>query len=183
MIEQPITPFDLDAIPEAKEGELRKSSNIPRDAYEFRIKDEPEMKESAAGNAMLVYKLEQVSPAELIDQQTGERTTPVGLEYTFWAAFTDRGNRNLKELHAACVPQIPTKGFGLKGEVPILQGADGSISQIKYAGAKLFAVAESELRDRTKKNATGEEEPIINPHTNKPMQVGNRRIVSLCLPD
>lgn len=151
--------YNLDEQVEQANGELPVAPRIPKGVYRMRIKEEPEASVSKAGNNMLVFKLEVVSPetAFLKDKDGNKVEYQVaGKDGKVWATFTDRGNDTLRRIHIAA--GFPNQ-FSVHEETGLPLDVTGA--PLRYTGVEFPALCDS--REEEQRDEDGK--PIINPVT------------------
>jgi len=139
-------------LTEAQEvGQVR----LPYDMYKVRIKEEPESKESAKGNQMLVFKLEVVSPAtKNID---GAERTVAGTDITWWCLIsqgkTQAFEALLRQLNYPAISQIAWTD-------------DWKPIGLSFTGTEFYAMLSSEEQNQVNE----QKEVIISPSTGQPLK-------------
>lgn len=150
---------------------------LPKDAYKFRIKAEPEFQLSKKEKEMLVFNTEIIEPDVVSVRDTqGQRheLTCKGLEIILRAVFVEyRGkieNFTLAALHKQV--GLPLD-FSRDPETGL--PTDSSGTPISYVGLEFWASAEAKENVQLKEDG----KPMINPLTGKPVVTYPRNILDI----
>lgn len=163
------TQYNLDETNTQTDGQVPTAPRVPAYAYELVIKEEPEAKDSRAGNPMLVFKVEivgklnndgTVSPTVQMKDEDGEHReyNVAGKEATVWAVFTDRGNPTLAAIHRQA--GFPTT-FEVDDESKLPLDVSGA--PLRYTGVKIKASCNSRESEQLDEDG----KPIVDPYTGK----------------
>ncbi len=154
-------------------SETRTQIRLKKNNYKLRITEEPTLKFSKKGNAMLVFKMEITDPAVQFDK--GVEQQIAGRELTLWATFftDDNGqerNPNLGKIHSAAgLPMDITRDENTG--LPV----DENGVPYRYAGTVVDALCGSEEYEQ--KDDDGN--ILKNPKTGEELKGYSDRIVQL----
>jgi len=154
----------------AAENNSGLAPRLPKQVYKFRVTEEPEFKVSKAGNDMLIFKAEVISPATAVVD--GVEATVAGLDVTLYAVFSGESdgpkkNQTLAALHRAGGLPLQfqrSKDTGL----PL----DETGSPYRYTGIEFDALANSQEYAETDESGN----PIVDPRTGQPLVSWSRRV-------
>ena len=135
---------------------------LPRQAYMFRIQEEPKYEISnRSKQPMLVFQVEMVTPTIEIE---GKVRDIAQLKMKMYCTLTKGKTFQLENLHrAADLPNLSGVQFNNESGLP---------ENITYTGLEFPAYAQSEEQDQI----GGDKKPILHPKTGEPLKSFQHRV-------